>query len=52
MGREAATPNTLFVWGPNIPLGFATGRIEDAGKPLLLPPDVLAGTPAQLGVEG
>ncbi|PMD50745.1 Glyoxalase/Bleomycin resistance protein/Dihydroxybiphenyl dioxygenase [Hyaloscypha bicolor E] len=28
--REPAAPQTLFVWGPNIPLAFMSGRIEDA----------------------
>lgn len=35
--REPAAPDSLFIWGPNIPLGFMTGRIEDAGIPLPLP---------------
>ena len=35
--REPAAPNSLFIWGPNVPLGFMTGRIEDAGIPLPLP---------------
>lgn len=48
VGREAAAPNTLYVWGPNLPLGFLTGRIEDAGKPMPAPPNVLAGVPAQI----
>jgi hypothetical protein len=28
--REPAAPQTIFVWGPNIPLAFMSGRIEDA----------------------
>ena len=38
VSREPASPNSLFVWGPNIPLAFLTGRIEDVG--LLAPPQV------------
>ncbi|PVH95458.1 Glyoxalase/Bleomycin resistance protein/Dihydroxybiphenyl dioxygenase [Periconia macrospinosa] len=48
IGREPAAPNTLYIWGPNIPLGFVTGRVEDAGKPLPMPPDVVAGVPAEI----
>ncbi|KIW10921.1 hypothetical protein PV08_10220 [Exophiala spinifera] len=48
MTRNPAAPDTLHVWGPNIPLAFATGRIEDAGKELPMPPDVLEGRPAKL----
>lgn len=47
-GREAAAPDSLYVWGPNIPLAFLTGRIEDAGKEVPQPPDVVNATPAQL----
>lgn len=46
-GREAAAPDTLHVWGPNIPLAFVTGKIEDAGKPLGAPPNVIDAEPAQ-----
>jgi hypothetical protein len=46
-GREAAAPDTLHVWGPNIPLAFASGRIEDVGKELPVPPDALEAKPAQ-----
>jgi hypothetical protein len=42
--REAASPQSLFVWGPNVPLGFLTGKVEDAGKPMPVPP--LHATPA------
>lgn len=52
LGRAPAAPNTLCIWGPNIPLGFVTGRIEDAGKPIPMPPDVIAGTPAQIPAVG
>ncbi|KIX01109.1 uncharacterized protein Z518_10175 [Rhinocladiella mackenziei CBS 650.93] len=49
-GREAAAPDTLHVWGPNIPLAFLSGKIEDAGKELPMPeaPDVMEGKPAKL----
>ncbi|KAK5057618.1 hypothetical protein LTR84_011618 [Exophiala bonariae] len=46
--REAAAADTLHIWGPNIPLGFLTGRIEDAGKEAPQPPDVINAIPAQL----
>jgi len=46
--REPAAPDTLHIWGPNIPLAFLTGRIEDAGKEMPRPPDALNSTPAQL----
>jgi hypothetical protein len=32
--REVESPNSLYIWGPNIPLGFVTGKIEDAGVPI------------------
>jgi hypothetical protein len=32
--REVESPNSLYVWGPNIPLGFVTGKIDDAGVPI------------------
>ena len=47
-GREAAAPDTLHVWGPNIPLAFLSGRIEDAGKEMPVPPNVMDSKPAQL----
>jgi hypothetical protein len=34
-GREPEAPSSLYIWGPNIPLAFATGRVEDAGKQLV-----------------
>jgi hypothetical protein len=30
--HEPAAPHTLYVWGPNVPLGFLTGKPEDFGK--------------------
>ncbi|OHE95129.1 glyoxalase [Colletotrichum orchidophilum] len=35
--RSPEAPDSLHIWGPNVPLGFVTGRIEDAGKPILPP---------------
>lgn len=46
LSREVACPESLYVWGPNLSLGFATGRVEDAGKPLMAAPDVVASVPA------
>lgn len=48
MTREAAAPDTLHVWGPNIPLAFVSGKIEDANKELPSAPDVLEAKPAHL----
>lgn len=48
VGREAAAPHTLYVWGPNIPLAFLTGKIEDAGKDMPRPPDAVNAMPAHL----
>ncbi len=45
--REAAAPDTLHVWGPNVPLAFLSGRIEDVGKEMPVPPDALEARPAQ-----
>lgn len=47
LSREKAAFESLYVWGPNVPLGFVTGKVEDAGKPIIAPPDALAGVPAQ-----
>lgn len=46
-GREAAAADTLHVWGPNVPLAFLSGRIEDAGKEMPVPPDAFEAKPAQ-----
>ena len=46
--RAAAAPDTLHIWGPNIPLAFLTGKIEDAGKEVPQPPDVANAIPAKL----
>ncbi|KIV96560.1 hypothetical protein PV10_00409 [Exophiala mesophila] len=48
--REPAAPNTLFIWGPNIPLAFLSGKVEDAGKELPKPPDAVQAAPAQFPV--
>ncbi|KAH0566250.1 hypothetical protein GP486_000348 [Trichoglossum hirsutum] len=45
--REAAAPNTIYIWGPNVPLAFLTGKIEDVGRA----PSALTGQPAA-GIEG
>ncbi|KAH8648844.1 putative 2,3-dihydroxybiphenyl-1,2-dioxygenase or glyoxalase/bleomycin resistance protein-like protein [Ilyonectria robusta] len=29
LSREPAAPESLFVWGPNIPLAFLTGKVQD-----------------------
>ncbi|KAL3481709.1 Glyoxalase/Bleomycin resistance protein/Dihydroxybiphenyl dioxygenase [Aspergillus californicus] len=40
LGREPAAPDSLYIWGPNVPLGFVTRELEDAGKLVPLPPSV------------
>lgn len=40
--REPAGPNSLYIWGPNLPLAFLSGKLEDAGKVVKAPPDVVA----------
>jgi hypothetical protein len=54
-GREPAAPSSLYIWGPNIPLGFVSGRVEDAGKQVVAvqakeEPDAFASHPATLDV--
>jgi hypothetical protein len=44
--RGPAAPDTLHVWGPNVPLAFLSGRMEDVGKAMPVPPDALKATPA------
>lgn len=39
VAREPAAPSSLYVWGPNLPLAFMSGKMEDAGKVLVAPPD-------------
>jgi hypothetical protein len=45
--REAAAPDTIHIWGPNVPLAFLTGKMEDVGRA----PNPLTGQPAS-GLEG
>lgn len=47
----AGGPDTIYVWGPNFPLAFVTGKIEDAGKVLLAPPSAAEAKPAQYAPE-
>jgi hypothetical protein len=35
--REVESPNSLYIWGPNIPLGFVTGEMKDANVPIPAP---------------
>jgi hypothetical protein len=28
--RSPASPESLYIWGPNVPLAFITGKVEDA----------------------
>lgn len=44
--REPAGPNSLYIWGPNLPLAFLSGKLEDVGKIAKAPPDVIAAKPA------
>jgi hypothetical protein len=47
--KEPAGPNSLHIWGPNIPLAFLSGRLEDVGKLARAPPDVVSAKPAVFG---
>lgn len=38
--RHPEAPDSLYIWGPNIPKAFVTGKIEDAGMPMPPPPEV------------
>ncbi|KAL1795477.1 hypothetical protein ACET3X_005701 [Alternaria dauci] len=40
-------PDSLFVWGPEIPLAFVTAKLQDVGSRLTMPPDVSVGKPAE-----
>jgi hypothetical protein len=44
--KEPAGPNSLYIWGPNLPLAFLSGKMEDVGKLVKAPPDVIAAKPA------
>ena len=37
--REPAGPNLLYIWGPNLPLAYLSGKLEDVGKVAKAPPD-------------
>jgi hypothetical protein len=41
--RCPEAPHSLYIWGPNIPLAFVTGKVSDAGKALELPVVASAG---------
>lgn len=45
--RMPGGPDSLYIWGPSLPLGFVTGKIEDAHKLVVTPPNVLESKPAQ-----
>jgi hypothetical protein len=45
--KEPAGPESLYVWGPNLPLAFMSGKLEDVGKTIQRPPDVVAAKPAE-----
>ena len=45
--REPAAADTLHIWGPNIPLAFLSGKLEDVGKEAPVPPDAFEAKPAQ-----
>lgn len=49
--RIPAGPDSLFVWGPDLPLAFVTTRLEDVGTQVVLPPDALEGKPAKFEVD-
>ena len=40
--RVPATPESISVWGPDVPLSFLTRKIEDRGKVAGPPPVVVA----------
>ncbi|KAJ5812012.1 hypothetical protein N7474_008313, partial [Penicillium riverlandense] len=41
VSKEPAGPQSLYVWGPNVPLAFVSGKVEDAeGYKVLKEPDV------------
>jgi hypothetical protein len=30
--REPQSPHSMHIWGPDVPLAFMTGKVEDVGK--------------------
>lgn len=44
--KEPAGPDSLHIWGPNIPLAFMSGKLEDVGKVLKRTPDTEKGAAA------
>jgi hypothetical protein len=30
--REPQSPHSMYIWGPDVPLAFITGKVEDVGK--------------------
>jgi hypothetical protein len=36
--RSPEAPDSLYIWGPNLPLGFVTGNPDDANKEAGPPP--------------
>ncbi|KAH7083602.1 Glyoxalase/Bleomycin resistance protein/Dihydroxybiphenyl dioxygenase [Paraphoma chrysanthemicola] len=49
--RIPADLDSLFVWGPDLPLAFVTTKLEDAGTELVIPPDALGSKPAEFKVN-
>ena len=52
-------PESLYIWGPDLPLAFISGKLADAGKLLVAPPNAFDSKPAryadsesQAGQEG
>jgi hypothetical protein len=48
--REAQSPYSMYIWGPDVPLAFMTGKIEDVGKlfSTFISNPVSSSSPAQL----
>ena len=44
--KQPAGPNSLFIWGPNLPLAFMSGKLEDIGQVFRAPLNVKTSTPA------
>ncbi|OQV03520.1 hypothetical protein CLAIMM_08556 [Cladophialophora immunda] len=45
--QHPAGPESLYVWGPNIPLSFMSGKLGDVGRTIVATPDVVEANPAQ-----